>query len=37
MKQRKFRKLFWCWNLAWPSDGLTTSFFMRAHKRKVKL
>jgi len=36
MKQRKFRKLFWCWTF--PSlHGIPFSYFMRAHKRKVKL
>ena len=36
MKQRKFRKLFWCWTFQAPY-GDNVSYFMRSHRRKVKL
>jgi hypothetical protein len=35
MKQRKFRKQFWCWTF--PNANLWfRNVFMRAHNRKVK-
>ena len=36
MKQRKFRKQFWCWTFKGTGAFTNYSVFVRAHNRKVK-